>query len=70
MCTLETGILCVVWNDTFQPFSSCSLSLQCAQTDFSTAVNLMSFYESEIQGTARTDNHEYVSQMLQKTDDM
>ncbi|CAM2098060.1 unnamed protein product [Caretta caretta] len=70
MCTLETGILCEVWNDILQPFSRCSLSLQSAQIDLSTAVNLLrslgtvlqqmrdSFDEYEIQGAVRTANHE------------
>ncbi|CAM2119225.1 unnamed protein product [Caretta caretta] len=65
MHTLETGILCEVWNDTLQPFSRCSLSLQSAQIDFSIAVNLMrslgtvlqqlrdSFDEYEIQESAK-----------------
>ncbi|CAM2114831.1 unnamed protein product [Caretta caretta] len=73
MHTSETGILCELWNDILQPFSRCSLSLQIAQIDLSTAVNLMrslgtvlqqmwgSFDEYEIKGTARTANHEYKS---------
>ncbi|CAM5080892.1 unnamed protein product [Natator depressus] len=73
MHTLETGILCEVWNDLLQPFSRCSLRLQSTQIDLSTAVNLIrslgtvlpqmqdSFDEYEIQGAVRTANHEYKS---------
>ncbi|CAM2108556.1 unnamed protein product [Caretta caretta] len=78
MCTLETGILCEIWNDLLQPFSKCSLSLRSAQIDLSTAVNRTrslgtvlqqrrdSFDEYEIQGAARSANHEYKSAKRRK----
>ncbi|KAH1166946.1 hypothetical protein KIL84_016118 [Mauremys mutica] len=71
MHILENCILCEVWNDILQSFSGCSLSLQSAQIELSTAVNLMrslgtvlqqmldSLDEYEIRGAARTTNHEY-----------